>query len=493
MINKAFVFILKSFFIGIIFTFLSYPQSEHSVMTYNLLNYPPADTSSRNEYLRTIFANVQPDIVVVQEIISQDGVNGFLNNVLNSASSGYSAGTFINGPDTDKAIFYKNSFFTFLSNTPIITSLRHINEFRLIHNLTEDTLIIYSVHLKANDTPDDRLLRAAEVDSLRKRTDALPLNSRFIVLGDFNIYSSTEPAYQNLLSQTNSGYVIDPLNLSGTWNNVLYAPYHTQSTRTRAFDDGATGGLDDRFDMILMSESVMTSGGITYVPDSYFAYGNDGNHYNDSINKTPNTAVGQEIADALHYSSDHLPVIASFSFIDPVELYVTALIEGLYNGISMVPDNITIELRNSSSPYTIVDQTEALLNSNGEGLGKFFNAENGIPYYIVIKHKSALETWSASIQTFTDNELNYDFTTASNKAYGNNLKLKDGKWCLFSGDVNQDGIIDLNDVNLVYSDNVSGVQGYEATDLNGDLFTEIEDLGIVFINNILGVEKVTPP
>jgi endonuclease/exonuclease/phosphatase family metal-dependent hydrolase len=486
-------YVIKFLFISILIVNAVSAQNQQTIMTYNLLNYPPVDTAARNTHLRTIFANVQPDILVVQEMISQDGVNGFLNNVLNSSSSGYSAGIFLNGPDTDNAIFYKSSVFTFLSNTPIPAFPRYINEFRLIHNIMGDTLIIYSVHLKANDTEDDRLLRAAEVDSLRKKTDALLPGTKFIVLGDFNIYNSNEPAYLKLINQTNPGYLIDPEPLAGNWNNSAYSSYHTQSTRTRSFDDGADGGLDDRFDMILLSQSVYDDGGITYVPGSTIPYGNDGNHYNDSINKPPNTAVGQEIADALHYSSDHLPVMASFNFSDPVELYLTAIIEGLFNGVTMVTDTITIELRNSASPYSLVDQANVLLNGNGEGTGRFFNAANETPYYIVIKHRNALETWSASPQTFMDDELTYDFTSSSNKAYGDNLKLKGNKWCIYSGDVNQDGFINVTDLNLVYSNNVSGLTGYNESDLNGDFFTEIEDLNIVFINDNSGVEKATPP
>jgi hypothetical protein len=85
-------------------------------MTYNLLSYPGTDTTTRNPYFRTIIQNSQPDILVVQEITSQNGVNGFLNNVLNVASSGFSAGNFIDGPDSDRAIFFKSSLFTFLAN-----------------------------------------------------------------------------------------------------------------------------------------------------------------------------------------------------------------------------------------------------------------------------------------------------------------------------------------------------------------------------------------
>jgi hypothetical protein len=238
----------------------------------------------------------------------------------------------------------------------------------------------------------------------------------------------------------------------------------------------------------------MNSGGITYVPGTYYAYGNDGNHFNDSINQPPNTAVSQAVANALHYATDHLPVIASFSFSSSyLELSsFTALIEGLYNGTNMIQDTVTIELRNSSYPYSLVDQTKIFLNNIGQGNGKFYSAVNGTPYYLVLKHRNAIETWSATTQSFTSNILTYDFTNASTKAFGNNLKQIGSKWCLYSGDINQDGVINTLDLTAVYNSNISGVTGYTATDVTGDLFTEITDLTIVFINNFLGIELKKP-
>jgi hypothetical protein len=170
----------------------------------------------------------------------------------------------------------------------------------------------------------------------------------------------------------------------------------------------------------------------------------------------------------------------------------TALIEGLYNGSTMVPDTVTIELRNAVSPYQIIDQTKILLNSNGQGTGRFNSAINGVPYYLVLKHRNALETWSALTQTFSNSAMSYDFTSASSKAYGNNLKQVGSKWCIYSGDINQDGIINFQDLNSVFLDNVNGVTGYTSSDLNGDMFTESEDLIRVFINNFLEVESKKP-
>jgi hypothetical protein len=211
----------------------------------------------------------------------------------------------------------------FLSNIPIATENRDINEFKLKHISSTDTIRIYTVHLKANNTLPDQQARAREVDSLRKVTNTLPAGSNFIVAGDFNIYSSNEAAYQKLLQVITpyEGHFYDAINITGTWNNPQYAPHHTQSTRIRAFGGGATGGLDDRFDMILYSRAISLGGGITYIPQSLTPYGNDGTHYNDSINRPPNLVVSQQVANALHYSTDHLPVFAKFVFENVISVH----------------------------------------------------------------------------------------------------------------------------------------------------------------------------
>jgi hypothetical protein len=71
-----------------------------------------------------------------------------------------------------------------------------------------------------------------------------------------------------------------------------------------------------------MSSKILTS---TYRP-----YGNDGNHFNDSINHLPNAAVPDSIANALHNASDHLPVSARFVFprnVVPIQLaYLRAVL-----------------------------------------------------------------------------------------------------------------------------------------------------------------------
>lgn len=286
-------------------------DSEFTVMTYNLLNYPGSTAAEREPSYRTIVDNAQPDILVVQELSSASGIGNFLNNVLNYSSTTYSAGSFINGPDSDNGIYYKSGKFQFISNTAIPTALRDISQFKLRHLASGDTLIIYSVHLKASNTTADEQQRADEADALRTVTDALPAGKDFLVCGDFNIYGSSEAAYQKLVQNGNnaSGKFNDVLSMTGTWNNSSYAIWHTQSPRTTSFGGGATGGLDDRFDMLLFSTALVQSGGFEVVSNTYKTYGNDGQHFNQALNTPPYTMYSSTIASALHDASDHLPVV----------------------------------------------------------------------------------------------------------------------------------------------------------------------------------------
>lgn len=293
---------------------LSQSREVVRIATYNLLNYPDS-YSIRNPEFKKVVDEINPDILVVQEVVNFFGAYTFLTEVLDTSE--FVAGPFIPGPDTQNAIFYKDSVLTLISHITIATSLRNISEFTIYHNLTLDTLKIYSVHLKASDGSTNEQQRLAEVTVLRDITDNLPQGTDFLVLGDFNIYYSGEPAYQKLIEQTNSGYVIDPLPAGNWHNNSAFKDYHTQSTcglLSGCPNGGSGGGLDDRFDMILISQAVSDSGGITLIEPSYTAFGNDGEHFNLSINVPPFNIISQEIANALYNSSDHLPVFADFDF-----------------------------------------------------------------------------------------------------------------------------------------------------------------------------------
>lgn len=165
-------------------------------------------------------------------------------------------------------------------------------------------------------------------------------------------------------------------------------------------------------------------------------------------------------------------------------LNLTALIEGLYDGSNMVSDTVTVELRNTSSPYNLVESRKAVLNNSGAGAVNFYNASDATNYYLAIKHRNGLQTWSSATPAFISGTMSYDFTTAANQAYGDNLKLKGSKYCIFSGDIiPQDGIIDLTDVIVITNDANGFVSGTALpTDLNGDDSTDLSDI-VIAVNN----------
>jgi hypothetical protein len=133
---------------------------------------------------------------------------------------------------------------------------------------------------------------------------------------------------------------------------------------------------------------------------------------------------------------------------------------------STITDSITVELRNQSSPNAIASSIKTILNTDGTATCNFPISGT---YYIVVKHRNAIETWSANPISISAAPTLYDFTTASNKAYGNNMKsLPNGLWALYSGDMNFDENIDLLDLAVVETDINEFKFGYFATDINGD-------------------------
>ncbi|MBK7761755.1 MAG: hypothetical protein IPI46_00075 [Bacteroidetes bacterium] len=82
-----------------------------------------------------------------------------------------------------------------------------------------------------------------------------------------------------------------------------------------------------------------------------------------------------------------------------------------------ITDSIQIQLRNSTFPHSLVAQTKTLLNINGTATC-YFPIPNG-NYYVVIRHRNSVETWSSNPITFSG-LINYDFTTAQGQAYGSN-------------------------------------------------------------------------
>ena len=175
-------------------------------------------------------------------------------------------------------------------------------------------------------------------------------------------------------------------------------------------------------------------------------------------------------------------------------LNLTALIEGFYNeenNIS-VPDSVKIYLRNNITPYSVIDSAKSVLDNTGNGIFNFTKAVSGNEYFMTMIHRNSIETWSNNTVVFSGNNLCYDMTTSASQAYGNNLFLKGSKYCIYSGDIDNDGSVDGSDLSNVENDKAVSATGYILTDLNGDYIVDAADLSIVENNLSKSINAVTP-
>ncbi|MCG3118233.1 MAG: hypothetical protein ALAOOOJD_00396 [bacterium] len=321
------------------------------IATYNLLKFPYNNGAGRVPYFRTVIRALNPDILVIQELESAQGLFTFLNEVMNPGQSNvYESAPHVDGPDTDNGLFFKRGAIALTGTHQIYTDLRNITEYALTVNGL--TFHLYSAHLKAGTQSSDASRRLTEAITLRNYLNKLPANFNFIVAGDFNLQSASEAAFTKLTGNEsdNDGRLWDPLNAIGAWNNNgLFAGIHTQSTRTALVDSGATGGLDDRFDLMLVSASVLASGGMDILANTYKAFGNDGRHFNQAINFGTNSAVPDSVAKALYFASDHLPVYADFVIGTPsaVSSFTPAALPRHFN-----------LAQNHPNPFATTSQTE---------------------------------------------------------------------------------------------------------------------------------------
>lgn len=177
---------------------------------------------------------------------------------------------------------------------------------------------------------------------------------------------------------------------------------------------------------------------------------------------------------------------------------ITAVPEGFYNpgnNTSAMKDTLRAYLHLNSSPYAMTDSASAVMDSvNLTGSFTFLNSVSG-NYYIRLKHRNSVETWSKTPQLFSSSSTSYDFTSANTQAFGDNqiqVDVSPVRFAIYSGDVNQDGTIDLTDGSLIDNDAFNFESGYLPTDVNGDGIVDVADAVYSDNNGFNFIGKVTP-
>ena len=184
------------------------------------------------------------------------------------------------------------------------------------------------------------------------------------------------------------------------------------------------------------------------------------------------------------------------NFSSEITLNLKVYIEGFYSAVNTMRaplggsncDTIEVRLASSASPYTIMYTVKGIINTSGNGVFTFPGSALGNSYYIIVKHRNSLETWSGSAIPFPSTSNSFDFTTLVSQAFGGNqVQVSTGKWAIRSGDVNQDGAINTADFSFLQTTLSSFVVGYQVKDITGDNCLESTDYSLIETNSQLNL------
>jgi endonuclease/exonuclease/phosphatase family metal-dependent hydrolase len=302
------------------------PAHALRVATWNLALYDDAAVPVRRPWMIQVVPGVSPDVMIVQELFTVAAADSFANLLRATMPDKVWKGGSATYVISAQSAIYSDSLQVTVSNVSAVHTggprdalVALVRPRGYLANAA--SFRIYSIHFKAGDgatTPTDSSQRTLECTNLRTALNTAPAGTNLLMGGDTNFYGSFETGYTRLTESQadNDGRLKDNLSMPGLWNNAAYAPFHTQSPCAGSGCLGSNGGMDDRFDMLLGSYSLNDGAGLDLVPGAlpggYGPYGNDGQHYNQSIDGGGfNLAVPLAVATALRLSSDHIPVIAT--------------------------------------------------------------------------------------------------------------------------------------------------------------------------------------
>ncbi|WP_179352021.1 T9SS type A sorting domain-containing protein [Winogradskyella vidalii] len=390
-------------------------QETVKVMFYNLLNYPSENSvPNRIDDLSYILSDYHPDLFLVCELNNINGAIEVLNATKSAIDSNFEMATYVPNTSDDSSwnqnnlqnlLYYNSAKFSLEEEIIVPTDLRDFNVYHIklnTENQTTNPIEFYIIicHLKASDGTSNTQKRFEMVEDLEHYLDTLPNDSNILLGGDLNVYTSSETAFQKLLSINNNISFVDPANRVGSWhNNTSYADVFTQSTRAQTGFGGAAGGFDDRFDFILTSENMMDTADITYVTDSYQAYGNNGlaSCWNKAINSLDCETIGSqfsyELRNALHNFSDHLPVTLSLetdaTFLDIEEFQQ---LSGMRLEVTTVKQNLVVNI----DSVDLYNQRLTIYNNLGQRIKSFQMNSDAKQYFNVSDLQQGLYFLSVS-------------------------------------------------------------------------------------------------
>ncbi|WP_298220805.1 dockerin type I domain-containing protein [Flavobacterium sp.] len=116
---------------------------------------------------------------------------------------------------------------------------------------------------------------------------------------------------------------------------------------------------------------------------------------------------------------------------------------------------------------TLVEEKTGMLKIDGNVTVQ--TEVSGGNNYVSVVGKNSLRVYTPVALDFGNDDVDYDFTIAAEQAAGaNQIEVESGVFALYSGDVNQDGVIDDADEVIIKFAAENSQYGIAVCDLNGD-------------------------
>lgn len=163
-------------------------------------------------------------------------------------------------------------------------------------------------------------------------------------------------------------------------------------------------------------------------------------------------------------------------------------------GISIDPAEAdTIEV-NLWSPENLSNtepehSLQTVLHTDGTASMQFPASVIDGAWYIAVKHRNHLETWSRLPVLFSST-TNFDFSIALEQAFDDGINpamaaMPGAVFAFYGGDTNGDGGVDASDLSDTYNDSNLFLFGYYETDVTGDGGPDASDLALIYNNSQL--------
>ena len=142
--------------------------------------------------------------------------------------------------------------------------------------------------------------------------------------------------------------------------------------------------------------------GVSYIPNSYNAVGNDGTSFNSDLNTITNTGVPQSVATALFNMSDHLPIV--------MDIRVS---KDIVNGIYQAKiESLNVEFNNPVKSELVVRvpnnvEVKQIVLYDIEGRIVYVNSSTSTTQFIIDTESLNAGLYLLNVQTIAGKQGNY--------------------------------------------------------------------------------------